>query len=226
MTYLQGAGRPAAHKAAGHDPPVPMRWLRPRVAPGPHWRLSHGPGCRAAGCGGRWKGSWSDTSPSPRVAERLGVAWDTADHADFAAGKPVLIDAPAGLLKPLPWPAGVDGVLAVRPVRAHHFAGTVRPGEKCDRMSRKRPPVRCGGGRAATSARISGWVRSRLSEVGRAKTRPAHLVQRTVAAHPARAVTPPPLSAGCAWLPRRPRTGRTSRPSGPLGGRGPPPAGG
>ena len=46
------------------------------------------------GCGGRWKGSWSQHLTVARVAEGLGVAWNTANDAVLAEGKRVLIDDP------------------------------------------------------------------------------------------------------------------------------------
>ena len=50
-------------------------------------------GCRAARCGGRWKGSCP--APDRRPDRRgLGVSWDTANEAVLAEGRRVLIDDP------------------------------------------------------------------------------------------------------------------------------------
>ena len=57
-------------------------------------RLSRGPSSRVAGCGGHWRRSWSQHLTVARVAEGLGVAWNTANDAVLAEGKRVLIDDP------------------------------------------------------------------------------------------------------------------------------------
>ena len=53
---------------------------------------SRGRSCRGAGCGGRWT-DWSCQHLTvARVAEGLGVAWNTANDAVLAEGKRVLIN--------------------------------------------------------------------------------------------------------------------------------------
>ena len=47
-----------------------------------------------AGCGGRWKAWWWQHLTVARVAEGLGVSWNTANDAVLAEGKRVLIDDP------------------------------------------------------------------------------------------------------------------------------------
>ena len=60
----------------------------------PARRPSRGRSCRAAGCGGRWKAIVVQHLTVARVAEGLGVAWNTANDAVLAEGKRVLIDDP------------------------------------------------------------------------------------------------------------------------------------
>ncbi len=89
------AARLAAHDTTGHDPPVPMRWLRPRVAPG-HLTGGRAVGQvaapRAAVGAGRDRGRTPHRRP---VRRRLGIAWNTASGAVLAEGKRVLTDDPA-----------------------------------------------------------------------------------------------------------------------------------
>ena len=82
----------AADDAGRHDPPVPVHWLWVCVASG------HVQGGRAAGELSRRGLRWALEAivvqhlTVARVAEGLGVAWDTANDAVLAEGKRVLID--------------------------------------------------------------------------------------------------------------------------------------
>lgn len=58
----------------------------------PRRRQSRGPSCRAAGCAGALEGIVVQHLTVARVAEGLGVAWNTANDAVLAEGKRALID--------------------------------------------------------------------------------------------------------------------------------------
>jgi transposase len=79
---------------AGHGPPVPLPGLRPGVAAG------HVGSCRAGARlspgGLRWalEGLVCQHLTIARIAEALGVSWNTANDAVLAEGKRVLIDDP------------------------------------------------------------------------------------------------------------------------------------
>ena len=55
---------------------------------------SRGRSCPAAGCGGRWKGLVVQHLTVARVADGLGVSWNTANNAVLAEGQRALIDDP------------------------------------------------------------------------------------------------------------------------------------
>ena len=77
----------AADDLGGDDPPLALHRLRACVAPGHEPRRpSLGRSCRGAGCGGRWRASWSQHLTVARVAEGLGVSWNTANDAVLAEG--------------------------------------------------------------------------------------------------------------------------------------------
>ena len=89
------AVRVATDDAAGHGPPLPVHRVRACVAPG------HQPGGRAAGeavapraAVGAGRASWCQHLTVARVAEGLGVSWNTANDAVLAEGRRVLIDDP------------------------------------------------------------------------------------------------------------------------------------
>ena len=77
----------AADDAAGHGPPLPLhRAAGTCGARTPARRPSRGRSCPAAGCGGRWRASCVQHLTVARVAEGLGVPWNTANDAVLAEG--------------------------------------------------------------------------------------------------------------------------------------------
>ena len=82
------AVRVAPDDAAGHGPPLPLHRVPACVAPRHQPRpRSRGRSCPAAGCGGRWKALVVQHLTVARVADALGVAWNTANDAVLAEGR-------------------------------------------------------------------------------------------------------------------------------------------
>ena len=121
----------------------------------PAGRPSRGRSCRGAGCGGRWKAIVCQHLTVARVAEALGVSWNTANDAVLAEGRRVLINDPArfdGVTRD----RGRRARLAPHPPRrqVRHRDHRPHPGPR-----RHRPGAAAGHGRGPLQAGVQDLAR-------------------------------------------------------------------
>ena len=123
------------------------------------WLPSHGRSSRAVACGGRWKAIVRQHLTVARVAEGLGVAWNTANDAVLAEGKRVLIDDPHRL----------DGVKVIG-VDEHVWRHT-RRGDKYVTVIIDLTPIRDGNRAGAAAGHGRGPLQAGVQDLARRTTR-------------------------------------------------------
>ena len=150
------AVRVAPDDAAGHGPPLPLRRVRSCVAPR-HQQARREPRAKLSRRGLRWalEAIVCQHLTVARVAEGLGVSWNTANNAVLAEGRRVLIADPARF----------DGVTVIG-VDEHVWRHT-RRGDKYVTVIIDLTPVRDGTGPARLLDMVEGRSKQAFKTLAR-----------------------------------------------------------